>query len=101
MKITFYFFLASIIAVTLSCNKDTEFWPTQSRGIIKEQGNTTYQYGTHVLTDDTGQVVFVLTSDKKKLDNYLDKKVEVKGYLKKDLKLKGPDWMEVTKVKEE
>ena len=50
-------------------------------GTIKEQGTTTYMYGTHILINDIGQTSYALTSDTINLDNYIDQEVTIKGDL--------------------
>jgi hypothetical protein len=82
-----------------SCQKETAFATTKASGIIRQQGVSTYQYGTHVLTDDTGKTLYALRS-KKNLDNYIGKHVEIKGKKVNGYPVEnGPEYLEVTKVK--
>ncbi|GAB2777547.1 hypothetical protein GCM10010465_25400 [Actinomadura fibrosa] len=67
-------------------------------GTIKEQGITSYQYGTHTLT--TGNGFYALKSEAVDLDEYIDKKVmvvaeKIEGYPVDG----GPEYLLVLKVK--
>jgi len=69
-------------------------------GTIREQGITGYMYGTHILIDDTGHTLYALTSDTINLDNYIDKKVTVKGDLVNGYPVEGgPDYLNVKSIK--
>src|SRR5688572_31777494 len=84
-----------------SCNRDTELLVTRSYGTVEMQGHTTYQYGTHVLLDESGYVLFALRSDKLNLDDYIGRTVSLSGHLVKGYPVEnGPEYLEVTKVKE-
>lgn len=48
-------------------------------GKLMTQGATTYQYGTHVLKDDSGNTLYALKSSTVVLSNYVNTKVTVKG----------------------
>lgn len=100
VKRTAYILVAVfVLAVTPSCKKETEFRVTKDIGTIQKQGITTYQYGTHVLLDDSGQTSYALKSDKLNLDDYVNKLVEVKGHLVKDYPVDGgPEYLDVTRV---
>jgi len=68
-------------------------------GIIKQQGLSTYMYGTHVLLDDGGKTLYALKSDTMRLDDYLNKKVSVKGDLVSGYPVDGgPDFLNVKAV---
>ena len=45
----------------------------RERGVIKQQGATTYQYGSHTFTNDDH--FYSLTSDKVNLDEYINQEV--------------------------
>jgi len=67
-----------------------------SSGTIKKQGITTYMYGTHVLLDDKGRIVYALRSDNIDLNKYIDRKVTVKGYLVDGYPIDfGPNYLNV------
>lgn len=99
MKYSNFLFLFLLI-LTLSCKKGTEFCSVKSSGIIHAQGITTYMYGTHVLVDNTGKTVFALRSNTVNLDQYIDKKVEIKGNKVKGYPVDGgPEYLDVSDVK--
>lgn len=67
-------------------------------GTIQEQGITSYQYGSHVIssTDTT----FALKSEKVDLNNYIDKKVTVFGKKVEGYPVDGgPEFLKVMKIK--
>jgi hypothetical protein len=75
-----HFLLLLIIAVfSLSaCHKSSGTGNIiTASGILQKQGNTTYQYGTHILTDSQGNTTRVLKSKTINLDNYVGKQVIV------------------------
>jgi hypothetical protein len=52
----------------------------RAEGVIQQQGLTTYMYGSHVLTDPGGQVLYALTSDDPSLlERYVGQRVQVAG----------------------
>lgn len=71
-------------------------------GTVQKAGITTYQYGTHVLIDDSGDLSFALQSDNIALDDYVGERVtlhgtRVPGYQNGAVE-GGPDLLEVTRV---
>ena len=66
-------------------------------GVIKKQGVTTYQYGSHVLkTDDK---FYALRSKTVDLNNYIDQKVKLKGEKIEGYPVSGgPDFLLVKSV---
>jgi hypothetical protein len=96
LKILFAF----IILLTLSCDKDTESGSIKAIGVVKASGASTFQYGTHILTDNSGNMLYALRSKSVNLDNHIDKNVEIKGHKVKGYPVDGgPEYLEVTKVK--
>lgn len=72
----------------------------QAKGMILQQGITTYQYGTHVLNDKDGKTTYALKSETLKLDNYIGKTVELEGIPVEGYPIEGgPEYLEVTKIK--
>ncbi|MFV8838606.1 hypothetical protein [Salinimicrobium soli] len=83
---------------TATCSQTTEKGNMEYTGTIKEQGITSYQYGTHTLT--TGNGFYALKSEAVDLDEYIDKKVmvvaeKIEGYPVDG----GPEYLLVLKVK--
>ncbi len=67
-------------------------------GTIQKTGMTTFQYGTHLLK--TENKTYALRSDAIKLDEYLNKKVTVKGKKVKGYPLEGgPELLDVYLIK--
>lgn len=67
-------------------------------GTIQKTGMTTFQYGTHLLK--TENKTYALRSDAIKLDEYLNKKVTVKGKKVKGYPLEGgPELLDVYMIK--
>ncbi|GAA4971217.1 hypothetical protein WHI96_26250 [Pseudonocardia tropica] len=53
-----------------------------AEGVVRSCGLTWFQYGTHLLTDDTGTVRYALCGDDPAvLDAVTDRKVRVSGQL--------------------
>lgn len=73
-----------------------------AEGTVQKQGMTAYQYGTHVLTGENGNLLFALQSDTVTLDDYVGKRVtlhgiRVSGY--QNGAVEGdPDLLEVTRI---
>lgn len=85
---------------TLQAANPANSFEVESVGIIKEQGITTYIYGTHVLLNDNKHTLYALKSDNINLDKYIDKKVTVKGDLIKGYPVDGgPDYLNVKMLK--
>ena len=71
-------------------------------GIVKEQGFTSYMYGTHVLVDERGKTLYALKSDKIMLDSYVGRKVTVSGEPVPGYPVdNGPPYLDVTSLREE
>lgn len=68
-------------------------------GVIEEQGITSYQYGTHTLTNDEN--IFAVKSDSLDLDEYLNQKVTVRAYKIEGYPVDGgPEYFNVVEVTE-
>ncbi|MBT8220657.1 MAG: hypothetical protein KJP00_12580 [Bacteroidia bacterium] len=91
-----FFFLAA-----LSCSKDnTQNEILELTGTLKEQGITTYQYGTHTLT--TSDTFYALRSSVLDLDQYVDRQVTVTGRKINGYPVDGgPEFINVTFVEPE
>lgn len=68
-------------------------------GILTAVQMSTWMYGTHVLSDDTGKPLTALNSQKINLDKYEGEKVEVRGTLKDGYPIDlGPEYLEVQSI---
>ena len=68
-------------------------------GIVEEQGITSYQYGTHTLTNDKNY--FAIKSDSFDLNTYLNKEVTVRAYKIEGYPVDGgPEYLNVVEIKE-
>lgn len=68
-------------------------------GTIREQGITSYQYGTHTITTATGEF-YALKSDTVDLDEYTGKEVSITAEKIEGYPLSGgPEYLQVLKVK--
>lgn len=98
------FVLFTLISILLvSCTRKPvatvtkETYSFQFKGLLKKQGITTYQYGTHTITNE-GQT-YALKSSAANLDNYIDKTVTVKGEKIKGYPVDGgPEFIDVKEV---
>jgi len=67
-------------------------------GTIQKIGMTTFQYGTHLLT--TENKTYALKSGSINLDEYMNKRVTVKGKNVKGYPIDGgPEFLDVTLIK--
>jgi hypothetical protein len=95
------FLMIMMLFSSLGCKKDSVTINIDSNGTIQKQGITTYQYGTHVLIDNTGKTTYALGSDDVDLDKFINKKInricgrKVKGYPVDG----GPDYIVVSNIK--
>ncbi|NME72304.1 hypothetical protein [Flammeovirga aprica] len=85
----------SIMMIGFSCAKnDMNSDGIELTGVIKEQGITTYQYGTHTLSG------YALRSTAVNLNDYIDKTVTIIGHKVEGYPVDGgPDFIEVEKIK--
>lgn len=83
---------------TATCNSTTQTDNMELTGTIQKQGITSYQYGTHTLSND--ETFYALKSDTVDLDAYIDQEVtiiaeKIPGYPLEG----GPEYLLVLKVK--
>ncbi|MGB7842130.1 MAG: hypothetical protein WBL21_05025 [Salinimicrobium sp.] len=83
---------------TATCSSTTQTDHLEVTGTIEKQGITSYQYGTHSLTND--ETFYALKSDKVDLDEYVDQRVtiiaeKISGYPVDG----GPEYLMVLEVK--
>ena len=71
---------------------------TQLEGVIKSQGITTFQYGSHTIVNN--KKLYALRSDSIKLDDYIGKKVELTGIKINGYPIDGgPEFYNVVHIK--
>ena len=91
------FIILACCSVLLSCNKGAGLSNNQIEvsGVIRTQGITTYQYGTHTIS---GYAIRSYTID---LDTYLNQNVTVVGRKIEGYPIEGgPDYLEIEKIKD-
>lgn len=101
MKYFMYLLSAMALFLTIACNqtKSTTTNPMEITGTIQEQGMTSYQYGTHTLTNS--ETFYAVKSDSIDLNNYLNQEVtitaeKVEGYPVDG----GPEYLRVLSIEE-
>jgi len=68
------------------------------QGLLKQQGITTYQYGTHTISNDS--ITYALKSSTVNLDSYIDKRVTIKGTRVDGYPIEnGPDFIDVKELR--
>lgn len=98
MKILIGIFATLIILSTSNCENNSENKNLMEiKGVIQEQGITSYQYGTHTIT--AGDDFYALRSKTLDLDEFIGEEVtisaeKISGYPVDG----GPDFLEVEKV---
>lgn len=98
------FVLIAVISICLlSCTRNPiatntkEAYPFEFKGLLKKTGVTTYQYGTHTISNE-GKT-YALNSSVFNLDNYINKIVTVKGEKIKGYPVDGgPEFIDVKEV---
>lgn len=60
---------------------DNEVTVVEATGTLEKPGATTYQYGTHAITDEASDTFYALRSNVVDLDDYLDERVTLYGAL--------------------
>lgn len=98
MKITFNFLTGLIlIFFSTTCNTGDNPDGLEITGTIQEQGMTSYQYGTHTLTNN--ETFYAIKSDGVDLNNYLNQEVTVKAEKIEGYPIEGgPDYLRVLEV---
>jgi len=70
----------------------------RAEGVIEKRRITTYQYGTHALTDG-GKTLFALRGDGMKLEDYVGKRVRIRGSRIAGYPISGgPDYLDIKRV---
>ncbi len=94
MKLTVIAILFFILA---GCTNGTDN-TIRERGVINEQGITSYQYGSHTFTNEKN--FYALKSERIDLDLYIDKEVLIIGKLVHEGLSGGPKYYEVIEIEE-
>ena len=96
-KVLFLFALLAFIGI--SCDESEEY-TIVSDGLIIETVASFYQYGTHTIETNEGEILYALTSNSIDLTEYNDMYVEIKGNLIEGYPLEGgPEYLEVKSIK--
>ena len=98
-----FLILTLFCGLLTSCNmnntnasKETDRF--EFHGLLKQQGFTVYQYGTHVISN--GSQTYALQSSTVNLDAYVDKNVTIKGSKIDGYPIdNGPMFIDVKEVK--
>lgn len=105
MKIISMFLVAlPLLFFTATCNQSTgdkQEDPDQLTvsGLIEAQGMTSYQYGTHTLTNE--ETFYALKSETVDLDEYINKEVTITAQKISGYPLSGgPEYLLVLEIKE-
>lgn len=94
-SIVFLFIVLSIYSIACKKEKTQQFEVT---GIIQIRGITTYQYGTHTISNNNA--FYALKSDKYKLDDYVNQTITITGETISGYPLNGgPYFLNVIEVK--
>lgn len=93
------FFAIALFIFTATCKNTNSNDQMEITGTIQQQGMTSYQYGTHTLTNE--EIFYALKSEAVDLDEYLEEEVtlvaeKITGYPVDG----GPDYLLVLRVKE-
>lgn len=93
------FLVITLMLFTATCRNTTNNDQMEVTGTIQQQGMTSYQYGTHTITNN--ETFYALKSDVIDLDQYIDQEVtisaeKIEGYPVDG----GPDYLRVLEVKD-
>lgn len=98
---TLTFLLSGLVLFffTATCNNTTaQTEKMEFTGTIQQQGITSYQYGTHTISNDG--TFYALKSETVDLDDYLDEEVTIVAEKIKGYPLEGgPEFLMVLEVK--
>ena len=96
-QLKYFCYILFVVFTCISCSNNTkENTSVEIRGIIQKQLVTTYMYGTHTISS------YAIRSSSVDLDNYINQTVTVNGYKIEGYPVDGgPDFVEVTSIKEE
>lgn len=100
MKSFFSITIATLFLFTTNCNNSVSTSPSMEiSGTIEPVGMTTWQYGSHTISEEDGKL-YALRSSEVKLQDYEGKKVTIKGEKIEGYPVEnGPEFIEVTEIK--
>ncbi len=99
MKVLLFSLVLSLATLTACNTVEQDSEDNRYTGKITQTGITTYQYGTHTLTND--DTFYALTSETVDLDKYVGKRVTLKAKEMEDYPVDGgPEYLKVTAVEE-
>lgn len=97
MKLHNVIFLGLLFFCFYACKKE-KVEQIEATGVIKKQGVTSYQYGTHTITNSSN--FYALKSDNYNLDTYINQTVTIIGETISGYPLNGgPYYLNVVEVK--
>ncbi len=92
-------FIALFFLITTCNNQNSNSASMEFTGIIEPIEMSTWQYGTHTISDDT--TFYALKSEKVNLENYEGKTVTISGERVEGYPVEnGPVFIKVTEIKE-
>ncbi|WP_424495358.1 hypothetical protein [Salinimicrobium sp. GXAS 041] len=99
MKLFTYLITGTLLLfLTAACNQNKSKNHLEITGTIQEQGITSYQYGTHTLTNS--ETFYAVRSDSVNLNDYLNEEVTVMGQKISGYPLDGgPEYLEILEIK--
>lgn len=97
MKALYLFLTVAILAAGCKKGEESKVDQVTVTGMLHAQGFTTYQYGTHTITN--ASQFYALKSTLVNLDAYLDKNVTLTGNKLNYHVENGPEYLEVTSIK--
>lgn len=104
--ITTFLFALPLFFFAVTCNNSTGAQQEEGddqlkvSGVIEPQGMTSYQYGTHTLTNE--ETFYALKSETIDLDQYIDKEVTVTAQRISGYPLSGgPEYLMVLEVEKQ
>ena len=97
--ITFLITGLILLIFTATCGKASTDRGMEITGTIQEQGMTSYQYGTHTITNS--ETFYAITSDSVDLNDYLNREVTIRAKKVEGYPVDGgPEYLRVLEVKE-
>ncbi len=87
-----------LLFLIVACNQNESKNLLEITGTIQEQGITSYQYGTHTLTNS--ETFYAVRSDSVTLNDYLNEEVTVKAQKISGYPVDGgPEYLQILEIK--